>query len=419
MTTPTTPTPAPSPGSGPLSGVRVVELGVWIAGPAAALIMADWGADVVKIEPRTGDPNRSFKHMFGGDPETGPVFELDNRGKRGIVADISTDDGRQVVLDLIDAADVFITNLRPGALRRAGLDADTLLERRPSLVYGHITGYGREGPDAERAAFDLAAFWSRTGIAHSLGGSEGALPIQRGGMGDHATGLALAGAICAALVHRERTGEGQLVSTSLFRQGLYMLGFDLNTRLDWGRAAPLSHRSTVANPMANNYRSADGRWFWLVGVISDRHWPPLTRAIGRPELADDERFRSEKARFKNAAELIELLDSVFAQRPFDDWAAAFDAEPDIFWAPVNSIDDVMEDPQLRPSGALVEVPEADGSGTRTMLSTPADFSRTPWSPRRVAPEIGEHTLEVLRELGYDENRIEALLASGAVSDRAD
>ena len=237
----------------------------------------------VKIEPSAGDPNRSFKYIFGGDPDTNPVFELDNRGKRGISVDISTDDGRQVVLDLLAEADVFISNLRPGALRRAGLDAETMLEKFPQLVYGHITGYGHQGPDAERAAYDLAAYWSRTGIAHSLAIPGAGLPIQRGGMGDHATGVALAGAISAALVHRERTGEGQLVTTSLMRQGLYTLGFDLNLKLDWGRVAPIAQRETNPNPMANSYRTADDRYLWLVGVTSDRHWPPLAQ-IGRAHV---------------------------------------------------------------------------------------------------------------------------------------
>lgn len=402
-------------GTGPLTGIKVVELAVWIAGPAAALVLADWGADVIKVEPLDGDPNRSFKYLFGGEPETNPVFELDNRGKRGIAVDIRTPEGSAIMEKLIAEADVFVTNLRPAALRRAGLDADTLLERHPSLVYGHITGYGLDGPDAGRAAYDLAAFWSRTGIADSLRTPDGQVPVQRGGMGDHATGMTLAGGIAAALLHRERTGEGQLVSTSLLRQGVYMLGFDLNVALDWGRVAPRVDRRVAPNPMANSYTTRDGRVLWLVGIASDRHFPPLARALGHPEWVDDERFSSERARFKNRAELIAVLDEVFASFDLAEITERFEAEPDVFWAPVNSIEDVIADPQFAPSGALVEVPEASGTGTRPMVASPIDFNRTPWTARRVAPEIGEHTSDVLEELGYDRSAIEGMIASGVIS----
>jgi crotonobetainyl-CoA:carnitine CoA-transferase CaiB-like acyl-CoA transferase len=170
---------------GPMDGVRVVELGVWVAGPAAGGILADWGADVVKIEPPAGDPARSFQQMLGGDMPNNPVFELDNRSKRSVVVDLTTPEGKAVALDLLDAADVFVTNIRPGALARAGLDHATLLARNPRLVYAIITGYGLDGPDADRAAYDIAAFWARSGIAHLLTPPNADPPFQRGGMGDH------------------------------------------------------------------------------------------------------------------------------------------------------------------------------------------------------------------------------------------
>lgn len=401
--------------SGPLEGIRVVELAVWIAGPAAALVLADWGADVIKVEPLDGDPNRSFKYLFGGDPDTNPVFELDNRGKRGIAVDIRSPEGAGIMERLLVEADVFVTNLRPGALQRAGLDAPTVMARHPRLVYGHITGYGTDGPDADRAAYDLAAFWSRTGIADTLRTPDGQVPVQRGGMGDHATGMTLAGGIAAALFQRERTGRGELVTTSLLRQGVYMLGFDLNVALDWGRAAPLVDRRRAPNPMANNYTCADGRTLWLVGVASDRHWPPLARAMGHPEWLDDERFASERGRFKNREELIALLDAEFATRDLNDWAAAFAHEPDVFWAPVNSIEDVLADPQIGPSGAIVDVPERD-HGSRQMVATPIDFAGGSLRPRRVAPNIGEHSRDVLAGLGYDDAALDALVASGVIGD---
>jgi crotonobetainyl-CoA:carnitine CoA-transferase CaiB-like acyl-CoA transferase len=201
--------------AGPMEGVKVVELGVWVAGPAAGGILADWGADVIKIEPPTGDPARMFGRMLGIDDGVSPPFEMDNRGKRSIVLDLTTDDGRASAFELLSGADVFLTNVRPAALRRTGLDFATVAARNPRLVYGLITGYGERGPDADRAAYDVAAFWARAGLAHLLTRPGETPPFQRGGMGDHTAGMTLAAAVCAALVARTRTGTGQLVSTSL------------------------------------------------------------------------------------------------------------------------------------------------------------------------------------------------------------
>ena len=399
--------------AGPMQGVRVVELGVWIAGPAAAGILADWGADVVKIEPPTGDPARTFQQMMGGDMPTNPVFELDNRSKRSIVVDLATDAGRALAAELVSGADVFVTNVRAPALARAGLDHATMLGRNPRLVYGHITGYGLEGPDADRAAFDIAAFWARSGIAHLLTPPGGTLPFQRGGMGDHSTGVQFAGAISAALFARERSGEGQLVSSSLLRQGVYTIGFDLNTALGWGQYPAIGNRATMSNASINNYSAGDGRRFWIVGLEADRHWPPLIRSVGHPEWAEDARFVTPRDRAVNAVELIALLDEAFATRTLDEWAAVFADEPDMFWAPVNTPEDILNDPQLRHAGGLVEVP--DPYGTTTMIASPADFHATPWAPRWIAPRLGQHTTEVLRELGRSDAEIDALVACGAVA----
>ena len=206
---------------GPLQGVRVVELGVWIAGPAASGVLGDWGADIVKIEPLSGDPSRLFRRMLSLTRDDNPIFELDNRNKRGIALDVSTAEGRAIVLDLVRDADVFVTNARAESVARAGLDYESLRAINPRIVYGQITGYGLEGPEADRPGFDIAAYWARSGLAHLHTPDDGEPPILRGGVGDHSTGVAFAGAIAAALFHRERTGEGQMVSTSLFRQGVY------------------------------------------------------------------------------------------------------------------------------------------------------------------------------------------------------
>lgn len=382
--------------AGPLQGIRVVELGVWVAGPAAGGILADWGADVVKIEPPTGDPARLFGRMLGVEGDVSPPFEMDNRGKRSIVLDMTLEKDRTTARELIDAADVFLTNVRPGALARMALDFATVAAHNPRLVYGLITGYGESGPDADRAAYDVAAFWARAGLAHLLTRPGQTPPFQRGGMGDHAAGMTLAAAICAALVARGRTGEGQMVSTSLYRQGAYTVSFDLNTFLLTGNSIAIGQRETMGNPCMNNYAAGDGRRFWIVGLEAARHWPPLCRAVGRPEWLTDPRYDTPRSRAVNAVELIAELDEIFASKPLAEWAKIFAAEPDFFWSPINSLEDVVADEQFHAAGGVVYVP--DDEGAAPMVASPADFSHTPWEPRSVAPRLGEHTEEIVAEL---------------------
>lgn len=382
--------------AGPVEGVKVVELGVWVAGPAAGGILADWGADVIKIEPPTGDPARLFGRMLGCDMGLNPPFEMDNRSKRSVVLDLGTDAGRATAFELFAGADVFLTNVRPGALQRLGLDFESVSATNPRLVYGLITGYGENGPDADRAAFDVAAFWSRAGVAHLLTRPGETPPFQRGGMGDHSAGMTMAAAVCAALLARERTGAGQLVTTSLYRQGAYTVSFDLNTYLMSGQPIAIGQRESMGNPCMNNYAAQDGRRFWIVGLEPERHWPALCRAVGRPEWRDDPRFADARSRAANSAALIAALDEIFATRPLDEWAQVFAGEPDFFWSPVNTLEDVVADEQFHAAGGIVDVP--DGEAAVPMVATPADFHGTPWAPRSAAPELGQHTEEVLADL---------------------
>jgi crotonobetainyl-CoA:carnitine CoA-transferase CaiB-like acyl-CoA transferase len=384
------------PMAGPMDGVKVVELGVWVAGPAAGGILADWGADVIKIEPPTGDPARMFGRMLGIEDRVSPPFEMDNRGKRSIVLDLTTDEERSTALELLSEADVFLTNVRPAALRRVGLDFETVADRNPRLVYGLITGYGESGPDADRAAYDVAAFWARSGLAHLLTRPGDTPPFQRGGMGDHAVGMTLAAAVCAALVARTRSGKGQLVSTSLYRQGAYTVSFDLTTFLMTGHSIAIGERETMGNPCMNNYAAADGRRFWIVGVQGDRHWPALCRAIGRTEWLSDPRIATGRSRAVNAVELIGELDTIFATKPLGEWAKVFAGEPDFFWSPINSIEDVVADEQFHAAGGVVYVPDDDVGVP--MVATPADFRGTPCELRSAAPRLVEHTDDVLAEL---------------------
>jgi len=397
-----------------MTGIKVVELGVWIAGPAAGGFMADWGADVVKLEPPgAGDPSRIFQKMLGADMPTNPIFEMDNRGKQSVAVDLTTDDGREIAARLLADADVFITNLRLAALQGLGLDWDTLKANHPRLVYCHITGYGLDGPDVNRPAYDVAAFWSRAGIAHLLSDEGEPPPFQRGGMGDHNAGMAGAAAISAALFEREKSGQGQMVSTSLFREGMYTVSFDLNAMLMWGLPIGLGNRTRTANPAMNNYQAGDGRRFWITGLDGNRHWPPLCRAVGRPEWLTDERFAEARGRYENAEELIAMLDEIFTTRSLDDWAEVFATEPDFFWAPINSPEDLLADEQTWASGGIVNVP--DGLATTAMIATPVDFERTAWAPTALAPRLGEHTTEVLASLGYSREDIERMTADGSVA----
>ena len=398
--------------AGPLEGIRVVELGVWVAGPAAGGILADWGADIVKIEPPSGDPARTFASMLGADLPFNPPFELDNRGKRSIVLDLTDADGRAVAERLVARADVLVTNVRLGALERLALDPETLTARYRTLVYAAITGYGMEGPERDRAAYDISAFWARSGLAHLLTFPGGEPPFQRGGMGDHGVGMAAAAGVAAALLARERSGRGQVVSASLFRHGAYTIGFDLNTALRLGMSIGVGSREVMANPAINSYRDSAGAWFWLVGLEGDRHWPDLARAVGRSDWLTDSRFATASARRRNSRELISRLDEIFATRTIDEWSSVFDAEG-VWWAPVQTVDQVLADPQLRAAGGFVEVP--DGATTATMIATPVDFSGTPWTVKSMPPALGEHTDEILGELGLDGAAIAALRATGAVA----
>src|SRR4051812_12114555 len=244
-----------------MEGIHVVEVGMWVAGPSAAAVLGDWGADVVKIEPPDGDPFRGLLSAFGGDGSN-PPFELDNRNKRSVGLNLSHEDGRRIAAELVDQADVFVTNARPSALERAGLDFATVSARNPRLVYASVSGYGVEGDDRDRAAYDIGAFWARAGVAATLTPDGVDLPYQRGGMGDHMAGMAAAGAVAAALLARERTGKGQLVSTSLLRIGMYMIGWDISMSLRLG--VPTMPMTVVAppNPLISAYGASDRR-FWM------------------------------------------------------------------------------------------------------------------------------------------------------------
>ncbi|MFC9502150.1 CaiB/BaiF CoA transferase family protein [Streptomyces sp. NPDC057002] len=381
----------------PLEGIAVVELGMWVAAPAAATMLADWGADVVKVEAPTGDPNRYTLRHVGQDIDSAPPFETDNRGKRGIVLDLRSQEGKDVLTRLLERADVFVTNLRPGALERLGLRPDELRARHPRLVVGTLTGYGWSGAERDRAGYDVSAFWARPGIAAMLNPAGEPPPGIRPGLGDRTAASNLVAGVLAALLRRERTGEGGVVDVSLLRSGTYANGNDLALQNFFGKRGRTRHRAEHESPLYNCYRAADHRWFWLVGLEGNRHWPGVVKALGREDLAQDERFATGKARRGHVRELIAAFDEEFAKRRLDEWAARFDAEG-VWWAPVQTLAEVAADPQAEAVGAFVEQPGmGDASPLRT-VATPVSFWGVDDKPRTGAPTLGEHTDDVLDEL---------------------
>jgi crotonobetainyl-CoA:carnitine CoA-transferase CaiB-like acyl-CoA transferase len=406
-----------SAAAGPLTGVRVVEMGLWVAGPAAGGILADWGAEVIKVETPAGDPMRRLFAALSGSRETScPPFDLYNRGKRSLALDVNDPRGRALVERLLETADVFLTNMRPQFLERVGLDPVSLQTRFPRIVYASLTAYGLQGPDRDAPGYDMAAFSGRSGLAERATPEGAQPPILPGGLGDNVSALSLVSGICAALFHRERDGRGQVVSTSLLRTGIYSIGMDVSSRMGLGRAASPPPRTRPQNPLMNLYRAGDGKWFWLVGAESERHWPVITAALGLSRLTDDERFRTPRDRRRHATELVAEFDAALASRTRAEWAGIFRAQ-DVWWAPVQSIDEVLVDPQAQAAGAFVRVPDADGSmpGAANGVATPIDFSRTPAAPAGAPPAVGADATAILRALGCSDAELEALRAAGVLA----
>lgn len=374
---------------GPLAGVRVVELGVMVAGPAAGGVMADWGADVIKVESPTGDPLRHIFAALGtvGDLPT-PPFEMDNRGKRSVVLDVANEGDRATLSSLIKDADVFLTNVRLPSLARLGLDPETLTEQFPNLIYALLTGYGQSGPDAGRAGYDVGAFWARSGLAQNTVPLDAYPSMLGGGVGDHVTAITLVSGIAAALFDRTRTGRGRLVHTSLLRAGVYANSWTLGVHLRFGRVESARNREDSRTPLINPYRTGDGRGLWLLGLEADRHWPNVVRAIGREDLFDDPRFATATSRKENGGAIVALLDEVFTRYTRDDLTKILDAH-DVWWAPINTIADTLEDPQVVLNEGLVDMMPREGEEPFRAANSPIDFGGYAVRPGAV-PTLGEH-----------------------------
>ena len=395
---------------GPLQGIRVLEWGVWHQGPHAAAILGDLGADVIKIEDKAGDPERGLRRERGISLELpggrNALFELSNRSKRGITLDLKQERGKEVLYRLVKTADVFIQNYRPGAAQRLGLDYPTLSGLNPRLIYASATGFGQKGPHRSLPALDLLAV-GRSGLA-SLVSDPRTIPLRAmGGLPDQVGAIVLALGVLAALVARERLGVGQELDSSLLGSTLYLEAMILAINLLTGKPYAVVPRERAANPLYNHYRCRDGTWLVLGMVQSDRHWPLCCQALGLAHLEKDPRFATALAREKNSAELVAILDGVFASRSQEEWMALFQ-ERGLWASPVNpSLLDLPQDPQVVANEYIFDFPHPT-LGPVKFVGLPVKFSRTPGQIQCPAPELGQHTEEVLLEAGYTWEEIQEL-----------
>lgn len=394
--------------SGAFEGVRVVELAQWVFVPVAGALLADWGADVVRIERLEGDPYRGLASQGIGVDSGGVNLSvaLANRGKRSIAVDLQQPQGLGVLHELLGSADVFLTNLRPAALGRLGLDAETLRARYPALVYARGHGFGVRGPDADRPGYDASAFWARGGMAHVLTPPDRDYPIgQRGAMGDRNGAMALAFGIAAALLKRARTGVGSVVDVSLLATAMWTLSSDLLAVLQGQTVGAAAGRGPSPNPLVGSYRTQDGRHIQLVFLEADRYWADFCLLLGRDDLVDDPRFVDLATRRVNSAALVAILDAEFARRTLAEWKDLL-ARIDAPWAPVQAVHELVDDPQVVANGYVGEV-ALEGGPTYRLPAVPVQFDERP-PPLRRAPEHGEHTEAILLELGYGWERIDEL-----------
>jgi len=401
----------------PLDGIRVIDWTIWQQGPVCSTMLADLGAEVIKIEERgTGDPGRHLASLGGASLAERPnfYFEANNRNKKSLVLDLKKPEATQVLRELVARSDVFVQNFRKGVAERRGLGYASLREHNPKLVYASATGYGPQGPDSGDPSFDYLAL-ARSGIMLAAGEPDMPPLGIAGGVADQMGAVMLAYGVLAALLARERHGVGQEVDASHLSSMMWLQGLSLSCLLTLGFPFPRMFRSQAFNPLWNHYRCADERWIALGMLQSDRYWADFARAIGRPELADDERFRGAEARGANAEACIAILDQAFATRPRADWIEQLrQAEGDFIVTIVNAPADLPEDPQVRANDYVVDF-EHPRHGQTRVLGVPVRLGETPGSVRAPAPELGQHTEEVLLDvLGYDWERITALREQGVI-----
>src|SRR5262245_4680271 len=394
------------------SGLKVVELASYVAAPAAAVILSDFGADVIKVEPPSGDAWRQGHRIPPQPAAAEPYqFHLNNRNKRGMTLDLKSPSAQPVLERLVKWADVFIVNTPHPARKKLKLEYDDIKQWNPRLIYADLTGFGDKGPDANLPGFDITSYWARSGLLAMTrdAGAPPTLPV--GGSGDNATAVGLYAAIVTALYRRERTGQGSSVTTSLLAEGVWSASVSIQAALSGAKFYGLHDRKNPASAAFNVYRASDGTWFVLI-VTADK-LAAVAKAIGRPDLPTDPRFSDPAKLMANMPQLTAILDDVFAAQPMAHWYEVFGGVHVTFGA-VRGPEEVISDPQLAANDIVVPLEGADGKLTST-ISSPFQVHGVAKVQARRAPEPGEHNAQILAEMGFSAAEADALHASGTVA----
>lgn len=403
--------------SGPLEGIRVIEVASWMFIPSGGSVLVDWGAEVLKIEhPETGDPQRGLITsglLPGGADAVNFMIEQPNRGKKSVGLDLSTPGGHEVLMKLVESADVFLTNYLPHVREKLGIDTDDIRAVNPNIIIARGSGAGPKGPDAGKGGYDGASFWARGGVGVTMPDREGWPPGQpTPAFGDVMGGLTTAGAIAAALLKRERTGEPSVVDVSLLATAMWQISpMIIASKLFGFSKIPQGDRTLSPNPGVGTYRTADDRYIALILLQSDKHWDDFVDRLGVPDMATDPKFCDSAARAQNGPECIARLDEAFGAHPLDYWKERLDTFEGV-WAPFQTLDELYDDVQVQANGYLPSMTAGNGQEVQ-LVASPAQFDEAPVRVER-APEHGEHTEVVMMDLGYDWDRIAELKESGSI-----
>ena len=400
----------------PLSGYRVVELSTFMAAPSCGRLLADWGAEVIKVETPGGDAFRYFGPSMAmkATEEENPAFELLNTRKSSVVIDLKNAEGQKVFHDLLATADVFLTNNRTEALVKLHLDYDSLKAKYPKLIFAWVTGFGEKGPDVNQPGYDVVAFWGRTGYLADLV-EPGSYPMTSpAGAGDNTVGMSLFAGICAALLRRGRTGKGEKISVSLYGAAIWFAGAIITSVQDrYGNAYP--KEKGMINPLARAYQCKDGEWIMLSVLEYDRYWPTFCKAVGREDIVNDERFNKRDNMVQHKAALGKIMDATFITKTLDEWITILRTN-DIVHDKLRHFKDVLTDEQAWANDYLEKVTFANGAQA-VLPCTPIKAAEEGPYPYGRSPLLGEHTKEVLRQLGYEERKIEELCSKQVVKAR--